>query len=450
MSQHIMTDAAQRGERYLRELPLRAVQPSAEAIKGLAAFDFPLQDDPIDPAQALEELDRIGSPATVANVSGRYFGFVMGGVLPAALGASVLAAAWDQNAVIHMTSPVAAALEGAARRWLLSVLGLPETAAVGFVTGATQGTFTSLTAARHLLLSRAGWDVEEQGLFGAPEIKVIVGAEVHETQLKALAMLGLGRARLTKAEVDSQGRIIPEKLPELDDMTLLCLQAGNVNSGAVDPMQELCHMAGAAGAWVHVDGAFGLWGKATSKYSHLLEGVELADSWSTDAHKWLNVPYDSGLCIVREPENLVAAMAFTAAYMSHAGPREPFHYTPELSRRARGMEIWAALRSLGRKGLSEMIERNCDQARRLAEALSAGGVEILNEVVLNQILLHFGSDDRTIEVMQSIQAGGELWAGDTFWHGKQALRISISSWATTDDDIDRTIKAILGAFETVK
>ena len=450
MPEHIMVDAARRGERYLSALRDRSPYPTAEALAGLAAFDMPLQDEPVDPYQVLEELDRIGSPGTVGNAGGRYFGFVIGGALPAALGASVLAAAWDQNAVINATSPVAAALEGAATRWLLSVLGLPESAAVGFVTGATQGSFTSMAAARHALLSRAGWDVEEQGLFGAPEINVVVGEAVHESLLKGLAMLGLGRARLTRAEVDSQGRVIPDKLPKLDDMTLLCLQAGNVNSGAIDPMQELCQMAATAGAWVHVDGAFGLWANATAKYEHLLQGVELADSWSTDAHKWLNVPYDSGLCIVRDPENLVSAMAFAADYMSQAGRGEPFHYTPELSRRARGMEIWAALRSLGRRGLAEMIERNCDQARRMATALTDKGIEVLNDVQLNQILLRFGSDDRTGEVMREIQSGGELWAGDTLWHGKRALRISISSWITSDEDIDRSIRAIISANDTVK
>ncbi len=439
----LLADAAARGARYVAEIGERRVAPRPEDVARLEALSGSLQDNPCDPAEVIAQLDEFGSPATIASTGGRYFGFVTGGALPAAMAANWLAGAWDQNAALVSQSPVAAKLEEIAAGWLLDVLGLPAKSAVGFVTGATMANFTALAAARHALLFRAGWDVEDRGLFGAPEIKVIVGAEVHVSLLKALAMLGFGRTRVTRVPVDEQGRMRAEALPELDERTLVCIQAGNVNTGAFDPAAEICSRAHEGRAWVHVDGAFGLWAAAAPERVHLMNGFAEADSWATDCHKWLNVPYDSGLAIVREPKHLRAAMSGQAAYLIQGKEREPWQFTPEASRRARGIEIWAALRSLGRRGLAEMIERNCRQAGRFAEGLSAAGFAILDDVVLNQVLVSFGDAETTRRVIREIQADGTCWCGSTEWQGKTAMRISVSSWATTDENVERSIEAIL-------
>ena len=437
----LLQQTAARAEQYVATVSRRRVAPHDDDLKNLAAFDQPLNDEPCDPAQVIAQLDECGSPATVATTGPRYFGFVTGGSLPAAMAANMLAAAWDQNGALKIQSPVGAKLEDVARGWLVDLLGLPRDAGVGFVTGATMANFTALAAARHALLKRAGWDVEEQGLYGALEIRVVVGDEVHVSLTKALAMLGLGRARIAKVPVDDQGRMRAELLPPLDSMTLLCLQAGNVNSGAFDPAVEICAKAKQAGTWVHVDGAFGLWAAAAPGRAHLMEGYAAADSWATDCHKWLNVPYDSGLAFVRDAGDLRNAMALSAAYLHmSAADREPCLYTPEASRRARGIEVWAALRSLGRRGLAELIDRNCRLAARFAEGLRE--YEILNDVVLNQVLVSFGDPEKTRRVIREIQADGTCWCGGTEWHGRTAMRISISSWATTEADVDLSIEAI--------
>lgn len=402
-----------------------------------------MNDEPQDPGDVIELLDTAGSPATVASTGPRYFGFVIGGSLPAAMAANWLAGAWDQNAGLYVSSPVAARVEEIAASWLLDVLALPESSGVGFVTGATMANFTALAAARHALLSRAGWNVEEQGLFGAPEITVVVGEEVHASMLKALAMLGFGRKRVVAVPVDDQGRMIADRLPRLDARTLVAIQAGNVNSGAFDPASEICARAREAGAWVHVDGAFGLWAAAAPGRARLVKGFSAADSWATDCHKWLNVPYDSGLAIVRDPEHLRAAMTIRAAYLIMGEHREPWQYTPEASRRARGIEIWAALKSLGRKGLAEMIERNCRLASRFADGLRGAGFAVLNDVQLNQVMVSFGDAEKTRRVIAEIQREGTCWCGGTEWHGHSAMRISVSNWATTDEDVDRSLAAIL-------
>jgi glutamate/tyrosine decarboxylase-like PLP-dependent enzyme len=439
----LLADAAARGARYVAKIGGRRVAPLPEDVARLEALGGQLNEDSCDPAEALAQLDEFGSPATVASTGGRYFGFVTGGALPAAMAANWLAGAWDQNAALVSQSPVAAKIEEIAAAWLLDVLELPVSSAVGFVTGATMANFTALAAARHALLARAGWDVEDRGLFGAPEMKVVVGAEVHVSLLKALAMLGFGRTRVSRAPVDGQGRMRAEALPELDERTLVCIQAGNVNTGAFDPAAEICSQAHEGRAWVHVDGAFGLWAAAAPGRAHLMNAFAQADSWATDCHKWLNVPYDSGLAIVREAKQLKAAMSGQAAYLIQGDQREPWQFTPEASRRARGIEIWAALRSLGRRGLSEMIERNCRQAARFAEGLRGAGFAILNDVVLNQVLVSFGDAEKTRRVIREIQADGTCWCGSTEWQGKRAMRISVSSWATTDEDVERSIEAIL-------
>jgi glutamate/tyrosine decarboxylase-like PLP-dependent enzyme len=441
----LLADAARRAAAYLEGLADRPVAPSPEAVAALSALDVPLPEAASDPAAALAELDRWISPATMAMAGPRFFGFVIGGSLPGALAANVLATAWDQNSAKWAVTPGTAALERVALRWTLEALGLPRDAGGGFVTGATVANFTALAAARHAVLARAGWDVEARGLFGAPPITVAVGAEAHVSVLKALAMLGLGRERVVTVAVDGQGRLRPDALPALGGPTIVCLQAGNVNSGAFDPAPPVMARARAAGAWVHVDGAFGLWALAAPGRAHLGAGLAEADSWATDAHKWLNVPYDSGLAIVRDEAALRAAMGVSAAYLPDAGARDPADFTPELSRRARGVEVWAALRTLGRAGLADLVERTCRQASRFAEGLTAAGYRVLNEVVLNQVLVSFGDDERTRRVIAALQADGTCWCGGTVWQGRAAMRISVSSWATTDEDVELSLAAMLRA-----
>jgi glutamate/tyrosine decarboxylase-like PLP-dependent enzyme len=440
----LLSDVATRAARYLAGVNERSVAPSKEAVENLRKLDEPLPDGPVDPDEILSLLDQIGSPATVATTGGRYFGFVIGGTLPAALGANWLAGAWDQNACMQVMSPIAAKLEEVVQAWVLDLLGLPAGGAAGFVTGTTMANFSGLAAARSAVLQRAGWNLEEDGLIGAPPIQVIVGQEVHVSVVRALTMLGLGRSRVLSVPADSQGRMRADSLPDLDDRTIVCTQAGNVNTGAFDPISEICARAQEAGAWVHVDGAFGLWAAASPSYAHLLDGVANADSWSIDCHKWLNVPYDSGIVVVREPEHLRRALSWgNAAYLTQGSGREPWQYTPDASRRARGIELWAALRSLGRDGFREMIERNCRQARMFADRLRAAGFSVLNDVVLNQVLVSFGSPEETLRVITEIQADGTCWCGGTVWQGHTAMRISVSSWATTDEDVEKSAAAMV-------
>jgi glutamate/tyrosine decarboxylase-like PLP-dependent enzyme len=441
----LLTSTAQCAIRYLETVDARGVAPSPEAVERLGTLGGPLPDEPTAPDAVLAMLDAAGSPATVVNAGGRYFGFVNGGSLPAALAAHWLAAAWDQNAGLTVSSPVAAALEEISIAWIRDLLALPAITGGGLVTGATMASFSALAAARSALLHRRGWDAEEQGLFGAPPITVVVGDEVHASVLKALSMLGLGRDRVVRVPVDGQGRMRGDALPPLSAATIVCIQAGNVNTGAFDPARAICAAARAAGAWVHVDGAFGLWAAASPAHAHLADGIALADSWATDAHKWLNVPYDCGIVLVREPQHLERAMAASAAYLAPDVPRHPFRYTPEMSRRARGVEVWAGLRSLGRAGLAEVIDRTCRHATRFAEGLRAAGHAVLNDVVLNQVLVSFGDADTTSRVIAAVQDDGTCWCGGTVWQGRAAMRISVSSWATTDDDVDRSLDAILRA-----
>jgi glutamate/tyrosine decarboxylase-like PLP-dependent enzyme len=382
---------------------------------------------------------------------------VVGGSLPAALAADWLAAAWDQNAGLFVLGPAAATVEDVAAGWLTELLGLPATASCGFVTGGLGANFGGLAAARNHVLARAGWDVERDGLLGAPPVEVVVGAERHVTIDVALRYLGLGSGRLRVVPADDQGRMDPAALGEVlaavEGPTIVCAQAGNVNTGAFDPLAAICAAGHDHGAWVHVDGAFGLWAGASPALRHLVAGVEQADSWATDAHKWLNVPYDSGLVFVAHPQAHRAAFAKVASYLTpgQGGERDPDGFVPEGSRRARGFPVWAALRSLGRSGVAELVERCCGHARRFADALAAAdGVEVLNEVVLNQVLVRFADpggdhDGRTREVIRRVQADGTLWLGGTIWQGMAAMRISVSNWSTTTDDVDRSVAAILAA-----
>ena len=440
----LLENTAQRAIAYLEGLDSRGVAPTPEAVAKLSALDQALPPEPDKPETVLKLLDEVCSPATMAMAGPRFFGFVIGGSLPVTLAANWMAGAWDQNTAFYNITPGTALLELVALRWLLNLFGLPETSGGAFVTGATLANFSALAAARHGVLTSAGWNVEAEGLFGAPPITVIVGAEVHPSVIKSLGLLGLGRSRLVKVPVDGQGRMRAEALPAISGPTIVIAQAGNVNTGAFDPFSEVCERAHRAGAWVHVDGAFGLWAATAPSTRSLIAGMDQADSWATDLHKWLNVPYDSGVAFVREADSLRAAMAITAEYLPSASPfRAPSDFTPELSRRARGVEVWAALRTLGRKGVSDLIERSCHQARRFAEGLQAAGYKVLNDVVLNQVLVSFGDAETTNRVIADIQTDGTCWCGGTVWQGQTAMRISVSSWATTDEDVEISLEAMV-------
>jgi glutamate/tyrosine decarboxylase-like PLP-dependent enzyme len=428
--------AAERARRYVRTIGERRVAPGEQELKRLEKFREKFPEAPSEAEEVLNFLDEFGSPATVATSGGRYFGFVNGATLPASLAANWLAAAWDQNAGLRVMSPVAAELEEVVLEWIRDVLRLPSECEGGLVTCATTANFSAL-------LAQAGWNVVEEGMFGAPPIKVVAGAEVHASILKALSLAGFGRKRLTLVEVDGQGRMRADKLPKLDARTIVCIQAGNVNTGAFDPAKEICARAHEQGAWVHVDGAFGLWAGVSPKYRHLTEGFEQADSWATDAHKWPNVSYDCGIVLVRNGMALRSAMAITAAYLKAGARREPMYHTPDASRRARGVELWAALKSLGQEGLCALIERTCTLARRFAEGLRDAGFEVLNDVVVNQVLASFGDAKTTQEVIRRVQEDGTCWCGGTVWQGKTAMRISVSSWATTEADVERSLEAMV-------
>jgi glutamate/tyrosine decarboxylase-like PLP-dependent enzyme len=445
MIESLLLDTARRSARYLDGLEQRAVAPSPEAIEALRTLaDAPLPQHGLPAERVLATLDDVGSPATLASAGGRFFGLVIGGSLPAALAANWLASAWDQNAAYASTSPVAAALEETALRWLLELFALPRECGGAFVTGATLANFTALAAARHALLAREGWDVEAEGLFGAPELRVVVGEEVHPSVLKALGLLGLGRDRVVRVPADEQGRMLANALPPLDARTIVCAQAGNVNSGASDPFAALALRTRECGAWLHVDGAFGLFARACPATASQALGVECADSWAVDFHKWLNVPYDSAAAFVRDARSLEAAMALgRAAYLVEGAGRSPCRFTPELSRRARGVDVWAALQSLGRDGVAALVERCCRHARTFAEGLHAAGFEVLNTVSLNQVVVDLGSSERAERVVRALQADGRCWCGPTRWKNRHALRISISSWRTTDVDVERSLAAIV-------
>jgi len=439
----VLEFAAERARKYVAEISQRSVAPEGEAIAALKSFHEPFPEKPCNPRDVVAMLDAAGSPATVATTGGRYFGFVIGGSLPAVTGASWLASTWDQNAALRVMSPIAAELEDVVLGWICEALGLPPDCDGGLVTCATTANFTALVAARSALLARAGWNVEDDGMFGAPPIDVVVGEEVHASMQKALSLAGLGKKRVTIVEADRQGRLRIDKLPELSERTIVCIQAGNVNTGAFDPAAEVCTRAKEHAAWVHVDGAFGLWAGVSPKYRHLTAGFEMADSWATDAHKWPNVNYDSGVVIVRDGMALRRAMTLTAAYLEAGAQREPMYHTPEASRRARGIELWAALKSLGRSGLAALIEQTCAHAQRFAEGLRDAGWEVLNDVVINQVLVSFGTAERTQQVIRRVQEDGTCWCSGTVWQGKTAMRISVSSWATKNDDVERSLAAIL-------
>ena len=439
----LLEDAARRGIRYRQTSPDRGVAPTAGAIDDVQRFVEPLPDTGLDERDTLALLDDVGSPAAVAMTGPRFFGFVIGGSYPVTLATNWLAAAWDQNVGMHEITPAAATLEQVSLDWMVELLGLPEGTGCGFVTGATVANFTALAAARHRVFNDAGWNVEAHGLIGAPPVAVIIGDEAHPTLTKSLGMLGLGRDDVIRVPVDGQGRMVAAELPEIDGPTIVCTQAGNVNTGAFDPVGEICDRVRPRGAWVHVDGAFGLWAAASAALRDQIDGFERADSWATDAHKWLNVPYDSGVAFVRNPHDLRAAMSITAEYLpTETEFRNPSDFVPELSRRARGVDIWAALRTLGRAGVADLVDRCCRHARRFAEGFAAAGYEILNDVVLNQVLVSFGDEETTRQIIDEIQRDGTCWCGVTVWQGRTAMRISVCNWSTTDADVELSLNVM--------
>lgn len=433
---------------FLDGLPSRRVAARTDVDGVAAALRRPLPDEGAEPMEVIEELIAGAEPGVLAIPSGRFFGWVMGGVLPVTLAADWLTSTWDQNAGLLVSSPAAAGAEWVASEWLLDLLGLPANSAVGFVTGAMMANFSCLAAARHEVLRRVGWNVERDGLQGAPEVTAIVGAERHETVDVALRFLGLGEARSVVVPADDQGRIRLDALADTlaqvgDNPLIVSLQAGNVHSGAFDPIRDAVDLAHRYEAWVHVDGAFGLWAAASAQYRHLVAGVERADSWASDAHKTLNVPYDSGLAIVASAQAMHAAMGAHAAYLIQDERPDPFSTVPEFSRRARGFTVWTALRSLGRRGVAEMVERFCAHARRFAAGLSEiDGVRVVNDVVFTQVCVSFGTDEVTREVVARLLEDGTAWMTPSTWHGQAVLRISVSNWRTTDEDVDRSLAAL--------
>ncbi|MBA3627337.1 MAG: aspartate aminotransferase family protein [Chloroflexi bacterium] len=444
---------------YLTGLPERHVAPRAtlDELRAALAIDLPAHGE--SAGQVIDALVREGDPGVMASAGPRFFGFVIGGTLPVALAADWMTSAWDQNVGLYVLGPSYAVMEETAVRWLLDLLGLPATASVGLTTGCQMAHFVALAAARRAVLLREGWDVEAQGLNGAPEVHVVGGAEAHITISIALQMLGLGAQRMKRAAVDDQGRMRPDALREVlatcDGPTIVCAQAGNVNTGAFDPLDEIADVvAQRPGTWLHIDGAFGLWAAASPQMRHLVRGVERADSWASDSHKWLNVPYDSGLVAVADPEVHRASMMMNAAYLMQreGDQRDPSDWVPEFSRRGRGLAVYAALRSLGRDGVTDLIERCSRLARRMADGLSsASGVEVLNEVVLNQVLVRFGDDDAlTLEVVRRVQDDGTCWLSGSVWQGRAVMRISVSNWSTTEADADLSTQAILRCWEATR
>jgi glutamate/tyrosine decarboxylase-like PLP-dependent enzyme len=433
---------------FLDTLGERPIRPEADVDELTRALGGPLPEDGTDPSAVVAALVENASPGIVGIPSGRFFGFVIGGALPSALAADWLTSTWDQNSGLYAAGPAAAVVEEVCRGWLAELLGLPAEVSVAYVTGCQMAHVTALAAARQHVLAQAGWDVAEKGLAGSPPIRVVVGAKRHVTVDRALRLLGIGAESLEVVPVDDQGRMNVSELHLGDGPTIVCGQAGEVNTGAFDDLEAIADAAAENGAWFHVDGAFGLWAAASPRLRHFLRGSERADSWATDGHKWLNVPYDSGLAFCAHPEAHRAAIGVTASYLIHADDRrerDAVDWTPEFSRRARGFAVYAAIRELGRSGIAAMVENSCDRARQFAQLLAEGGATILNDVVLNQVLVRFGDGESTRETIARVQQDGTCWLSGTDWFGEHAMRISVSNWRTTEDDVERSAAAILAA-----
>jgi len=445
-SKYLLEQAKGYAYEYADGVAERKVFPSKQALADLEQFieDLPVQYG--DAETILQQLHQYGSPATTAQTGGRYFGFVNGGILPVTLATKWLSDFWDQNTALYVMSPVASTLEEICERWLKQLFGLPDSTVAGFVSGTSSAILCGLAAARYRLLQNHGWDFNQQGHNGAPTLRIIAGQHIHGAVTKAVALLGFGIDNIEWVEADDQGRILPDKLPQLDASCIILLQAGNVNSGAFDPFEEICNSADQAGAWVHIDGAFGLWAGGTKRLKHLTKGMEKAHSWSVDGHKTLNTPYDSGILLCRDRDALIMALQASGAYLNFSENRDGMLYTPEMSRRARAVELWAALKYLGSDGVDELVYGMHERARQFADELKAAGFEILNDVVFNQVIVSPANNDaKTDKILAAIQDSAECWVGGSVWQGKKVIRISVCSWVTSADDVSRSVRAFIAA-----
>ena len=428
----------------------RNVYPTDEALKALAKFEEKIPEQSSQAEDVLDFLNQYGTPATVTHIGGRYFGFVNGSVVPAGIAAKNLSIYWDQNSAMQVLSPISSKLETVVQNWLVDLFGLPKETVSGFVSGTSMANFCGLAAARYRILQNQGWDITEKGLFDAPKIRVVTGKHAHSTILKAISLIGLGKANIEWVDVDDQGRIIPELIPELDDRTILILQAGNVNSGSFDDFESICTDARAKGAWIHIDGAFGLWAAATKNFKYLTRGIELANSWAVDGHKTLNTPYDSGIVLCADSEALVSSLHMTGGYIIIGDERDGMYFTPEMSRRARVIELWATLKYLGRDGINQMVDELHQRARQFAQLLdNSEGFQVLNDIVFNQVLVSCETNEITDKTIAKIQELRECWVGGSTWQGKKVIRISVCSWATTAEDVVRSVSSFEKAYAEV-
>lgn len=438
--QHLFNKTMVYALKYMSEIDNRKVYPSKEAINNLKLFDENLPDEPTSAEEVIDFLNTNGAPATTAIMGSRYFGFVNGGATPAGLCAKTLGTFWDQNTAMNVISPIAAKLEAVVEGWLNQVLNLPNETVAGFVSGTSTANFCGLAAARYRQLQNLGWNLNEEGLFDAPKLRIVTGKHAHSAILKAISLLGFGKNNIEWVEVDEQGRIIPEAIPTLDESSILILQAGNVNSGSFDPFEKICAKAKAEKAWIHIDGAFGLWAAAVDQLKYLTKGIELADSWAVDGHKTLNTPYDCGISLCKDEEAMISALHMQAAYIILSEERDGMFYTPEMSRRARIIELWATLKNLGQQGIDEMVFGLHQNAALFAKNIAkVDGFTVLNEVVFNQVIVKCNGDELTQQVMERIQKHGVCWVGGSTWFGEKVIRISICSWMTTEADILKTV-----------
>ncbi len=447
--QSIFDSAQKHAMHYLHHVFERNVSPTDEAVSDLVHFEEQMPKDSSKGTDVIDMLQKYGAPATTAQLGGRYFGFVNGSAVPVGLAAKNLATYWDQNPAMCVISPIASKLESVVEKWLIELFGLPERTVAGFLSGTSTANFSALAAARYRILKRQGWDINEQGLYDAPKIRIVTGKQAHSTILKAISLLGFGKNNIEWVDVDSQGRIIPDLMPELDDKTIVILQAGNVNTGSFDAFDIICEKANKANAWVHIDGAFGLWAGAVETLKHHTKGMGKANSWAVDGHKTLNTPYDSGIVLCEDKEALVSALHMAGSYLVVA-ERDGMFYTPEMSRRARIIELWAVMKYLGKSGIDGMILGMHQRTLQFAKEFEANGFEVLNDVVFNQVMIRCETDDLTVKTMENVQESGECWAGGSVWDGRKVIRISVCSWATTSEDVTRSVTAFATARDALK